>query len=239
MILTASASRSLPLPTDAQWDAFIEHILTVHSWYKALPLFGARFAVFLSPHAGVGYPSENPKLPYGNTVDGYRKAFGYLDYIYELHSRFGPTWNNPDSPQSAIFVNDLRVVPQLDDELMNASQFMVYPYVSKVIYWVIHSDNVMRIRNGTPHPRRAAVLAAFDSKELATEEWQSLSSSDRKLVLSRKDLKPDALELLPDRVLHYLKVDETSRHAYRELHEFETERVRTCLAHIRQWMLSD
>ena len=238
-MLTASKSRSLPHPTDAQWDAFIEHIFTVHSWYKALPLFGARFAVFLSPHAGVGYPREYPKLPHGNTVDGYRNAFGYLDYIYELHSRFGPTWNNPDSPHSAILVNDLQVVPQLDDELMNASQFIVFPYVSTVIYWSIHSDNVDRIRNGTPHPRGSAVLAAFDSKELATKEWQSLPASDCKLVLSLKEPKPDELQLLPDRVLHFLRVEEAARNAYRELHEFEVERVRSCLAQIRQWMLSD
>ena len=236
MMLTTNASRSLPLPTDKQWDAFTEHIVKVHSWYKHLRLLGVKFAVFLSPDAGAGYPSEYPKLPYGNTRDGFRRAFGYLDYMYQVHSRFAPTWTNAIESTDTTYCNDSELLPQLDDELMDASQFTVFPYVSPKIYWSIHSDSIARIRNGAPHPRASAIISAYDSDELRAQHWQSLSRDDADLVLSCDDLDLDVLDTLPSSVLRFLELDEAARQAYRNLHESEVSRVRSCVNQVRHWI---
>jgi hypothetical protein len=85
IIFSEAEIRALPLPSREQHQAFVEHLRDVHSWYKHLPLLtGGKFVVFLAPDAGEGYPSQHPHLCYGNTIEGYRRAFGYLDYIWSV-----------------------------------------------------------------------------------------------------------------------------------------------------------
>ncbi|GAA5504573.1 hypothetical protein Rcae01_00012 [Novipirellula caenicola] len=147
-------------------------MLTVHRWYKHLSLFGGEFVVFLSPHLGVGYPNEYPRLPNGNTLDGYRFAFGTLDYIYRRHA-------------SEPFVNDLPSVLGIEDELMKATRFTVYPIISPRIFGSVHSDVVESIRQGASHPHASAVIDANDSRKLAEQHWHNLFPSHRELERMR------------------------------------------------------
>ena len=147
-MLIASMMRSLPTPTDSQCHAFIRHLVTVHSWHKHLPLFtGGEFIVFLAPDAGDNYPRQHPRLPTENTPDGYRRAFGYLDYIYRC---------NPNEP----FSRDAPPPLELDSEIAAVGKLKLHPYVSHEMYWSVHENDVARIRDGAYHSDADAIITA-------------------------------------------------------------------------------
>jgi hypothetical protein len=150
MKLTATEIRSLPLPSPAQHREFVAHLKDAHSWYKHLPLIdGGIFVVFLNPHAGEGYPSQHPSLPYGNTIEGYHQAFGYLDYMYSIDG------GSFDRDCGGLGKQDLELPP----ELLEQCSFTLYPYVSSEFYWCVHESDVFRLQSGTFHPERSHLLA--------------------------------------------------------------------------------
>ena len=147
MKLTESEIRTLPLPSPEQHRKFVAHLKDAHSWYKHLSLLdGGIFGVFLNPHAGEGYPSQHPSLPHGNTVEGYRQAFGYLDYMYSNDS--GSFEHDGDRPNL-----------ELPTDLLAQCSFKLYPYVSSEFYWSVHEADVVSLQVGTFHPERSHILA--------------------------------------------------------------------------------
>jgi len=144
-MLSIEMMLQLPLPTPEQHQAFVNHLCDVHSWYKHLPLLtGGEFVVFLTPDAGLDYPSEHPRLPYGNTPDGYRRAFGYLDYMW----RIGDAAFDRDGGKPLI-------LPEL---VLQQCRFTLYPYVACEFYWGIHADAIARLQAGSVHPQRDRLL---------------------------------------------------------------------------------
>jgi hypothetical protein len=169
IIFSEAEIRLLPLPSREQHQAFVEHLRDVHSWYKHLPLLtGGKFIVFLAPDAGEGYPSQHPHLRYGNTVEGYRRAFGYLDYM----------WSVEDCPfdrdgHGGAFEREQVVLPS---ELIEQCEFVLYPYVSNEQYWCVHEDAIDSLRTGTPHPEKTRIL-----------EWKAAAEAmDREAEVSEQ-----------------------------------------------------
>lgn len=154
MKLTINEIRTLPLPTPAQHRQFVAHLKDAHSWYKHLSLIdGGTFVVFLNPHAGEEYPTQHPSLPCGNHVEGYRQAFGYLDYLYSYDGRsFARDGGGKDIQGSG-----------LPAELLERCSFILYPYVSSEFYWSVHQADVIRIQAGTPHRERSHLLAWYEA----------------------------------------------------------------------------
>lgn len=149
---SAAALRALPLPSADQHRAFVEHVRDAHSWYKHLPLDGGgRFVVFLAPDAGLNYPTEHPSLPCGNTLEGYREAFGHLAYAWSVHGE--------------SFHCDARGGALLPPTLAQACGFVLYPYVSDEFYWCVHEEAVARLKAGAAHPDRAMVCAWHDAEQ--------------------------------------------------------------------------
>ena len=149
MKLTESEIRTLPLPSPAQHREFVAHLKDAHSWYKHLRLInGGIFVVFLNPHAGEGYPDRHPSLPSGNTVEGYRQAFGYLDYMYSIDGGSFDRDGGVDKP-------DL----ELPTELLEQFSFILYPYVSSEFDWCVHESDLISLRSGAFHPERSHLLA--------------------------------------------------------------------------------
>jgi hypothetical protein len=165
--------RSLALPSREQHQAFVEHLRDVHSWYKHLPLLiGGKFIVFLAPDAGECY-SASHSLPYENTIDGYRRAFGYLDYMWSVENCPFSRDNCHTGMIDGIFVQEQVVLPS---DLIEQCEFVLYPYVSNEQYWCVHEDAIESLRAGTPHPARTQIL-----------EWKAAAEAmDREAEVSEQ-----------------------------------------------------
>jgi hypothetical protein len=220
--LTAADVKSLPKPTDSQWLAFENHLIYVHSWYKHLPLFeGGDFVVFLAPDAGDSYPTQHPKLPTENTVQGYRQAFGHLDYM----------WRTPPSEQ---FHRDGGLsISSLDDELMTAGRFNLYPYISGEMYWSVHENEIARIRNGDEHEHAIEILKAYDADLQMDKIWESLTDSERTVIDSINDRESATQwDSLSNATLHYLELQD----CYPSLSRKEEIKLKAALTQFRYWL---
>ena len=225
-MLTSTIVKSLPRPTDAQWQTFLVHLAEAHSWYKHLPLFnGGEFVVFLAPDAGESYPMKHPKLPMENTTEGYRRAFGHLDYIWRSRSH-------------ESYVRDGDSAPHLDEELLKTGRFQLYPYISAEFYWSVHEADVARIRNGAEHPNAAAILEAYDAEQRMDQSWGELSESERNTILGidhyASSLKAS---LLNDSILEYLSLEETVAESYCNLQDSESIKLKRCIDVFREWLV--
>ena len=224
-MLTAADVRALPTPTDAQWLAFERHLVTVHSWYKHLPLLqGGEFVVFLAPDAGENYPAKHPKLPTENTTKGYRCAFGHLDYLWRISS-------------GELYARDGRMVPFLDAELMAIGCFTLYPYISEEFYWSVHEEDVVRIEQGQSHPHAAEILNAYYAEGQLEDAWDELSDADKALIdhMDEEDEEVAIQEgVLPKPVLDYLEL----RTCYVTLHERALNQLKVALSRFRYWLES-
>jgi hypothetical protein len=180
LIIYAEAEiRSLPLPSRKQHQDFVRHLRDVHSWYKGLPLLtGGKFIVFLAPDAGEDYPSQHPRLPYGNTVEGYRRAFGYLDYMWSTKGR-----PFDRDGRGGVFDTEKIILPP---DLIKQCEFVLYPYVSRYEYyqnyWCCYEDAIESLRAGTPHPARTQILEwkdAFEAMDRAVQTYDEISEQMR------------------------------------------------------------
>jgi hypothetical protein len=187
-VLPPEDIRALPLPSIEQHRAFVEHLGDVHSWYKHLPLLtGGEFVVFLAPDAGEGYPSQHPRLQYGNTIAGYRRAFGYLDYMWSIdRSAF-----DRDGGHSVI----------LPPEVLKQCCFVLYPYVSREFYWCVHEDAIASLRAGTPHPERMRIL-----------EWNAIAAAIDSEAESTRQIYLEQAETHIWEALHDREIDRIDRH---------------------------
>ena len=109
--------------TPEQKERFIEHLSGCHSWHKHLPLLtGGKFILFLDEQAGSDYPSQHPALPFGNSPEDYRKAFGLLTYCWKTEP--GIHYHRDDSgeidPDNGV---QIQLFPYLSGYFLEAMQF--------------------------------------------------------------------------------------------------------------------
>ncbi len=241
--------RSLPRPTDEQFDAFAEHIGEAHSWYKHLPLLtGREFVVFLAPDSGIGrrvaklteagyelitptegpvFTEENPRLHYSwKTSEEYRRRFGYLDFASKGHD--GTFGRNVGGPM------------YLPQEVWDRCTFTLFPYVSggaglESIRWA-HEEALAELRAGASHPMRDAVLQWAQLAQKHNEAWQSMSDADREIVSARwreEAAPPDATPAIN----RYYEIETLLKAVYFEqLRPGELAKIRSALDELRAWL---
>ena len=215
MKLTESEIRTLPLPSPAQHREFVNHLKDAHSWYKHLSLIdGGKFIIFLNPNAGAGYPSQHLSLPSGNTVEGYRQAFGYLDYMYSIDGgAFDRDCGGVDKP-------DL----ELPTELLEKCSFILYPYVSSEFYWCDHEADVVSLQAGTSHRERSHLLAWYAAS-------QAVESAESNEEVSKQIRRIEAYNLAGS-----LQIQEVMRIEYylRQLYEWHSPAASKTLVDLLQ-----
>lgn len=181
--------------------------------------------MILSPDAGEGYATENPGL----TVEGYRTAFGHLDYLFRLDSDDRDEPLGGDRPQPRV--------PELDSEIFHACRFIVYPFVSQVIYWCVHEDEIALIRKGLEHPNSEAILAAYDAESRMNEFWvNGLSDDDREFICAIDKTDNTCIKSLPKHIKHYLELKNNTCRSFVALSDPERKRVRNCITNVRRWL---
>lgn len=240
--------RSLPRPTDEQFEAFAEHVGEAHSWYKHLDLLTGRpFVVFLAPDSGVGrlvaqrnesgfeiveppegpvFTEEHPRLHYSwKTSEEYRRRFGYLDFASQGYDgTFGRD------------VGDPMCLPQ---EIMDRCSFTLFPYVSAdrwdSVRWA-HGKAIASLRAGTPHPKRDTVLEWRRLVEERDQAWESLTDAERDSVLAR-DREGAQSEAPTAAVTRYLGLEAELEAVYSEqLRPGELAKIRHGLSQLKAWL---
>jgi hypothetical protein len=242
--------RSLPRPTDEQFDAFADHIGEAHSWYKHLPLLtGRQFVVFLAPDSGIGrlvaridgsgiqlvtpaegpvFTEENPRLHYSwKTSEEYRGRFGYLDYASRGHD--GTLHRDVGGPR------------ELPQEIRDRCTFTLYPYVSggdagrDAVSWA-HEEEVERLRAGAPHPLRETILEWARLAREHGEAWESMTDADRAIVSARWREEPEPPKPTPA-VERYDGIEaQLDTVYYEQLRPGELAKIRNALGELRAWL---
>lgn len=244
-MLTVKAMRSLPLPTDAQLQRFIQHLQGAHSWYKHLPLLtGGTFVVFLAPDAGRDYPTEHPSLPFGNTVEGYRRAFGYLDYLWRID---GEPFSRDSGKRLTTFPRALTYAPvELPDDFLQHFSFVLYPYIAHEFYWSVHQEAVQQLCDGeAEHPQRALILELVALEEAREEaEAKMTEEEEEELFVYDADEKmyvynvAKSINQLSPRQAAVLKLQRQVEARYALLRNQEMGKLEQQLHRLCEWYLS-
>ncbi len=149
---------NIPFPSTEQIQRFKEHVVNVHSWYKHLPLLeGGKFVVYLEADLDREYPTQHPKLPFGNTKEGYEKAFGHLCYMYCVND----FWY---LPYNSKIVNGKRIEiekPIFSPKQMEICGFTLFPFCHEEfeVGYSKHKEAIEKVAAGYPHPEAELLLA--------------------------------------------------------------------------------
>ena len=258
--MTGGAPLGDPLslrPTVEQYHAFRAYLPEAHSWYKHLPLMGGRrFAVFVSPDAGIGrlvarlngppetatsyelltpperpeFTKAHPRLHYGwRTTEEYRRRFGFLDYMRRASA---------DEPYS----RDAGAPVQLPDRLEERCGFVLYPYAhptfAEAVTWSIHAEAIERLRNGADHPAREEVLELARLAQAMEVAWRDLRDVEQIWVLSRRGGDEEPMAEEPSVGLQrYVELDAQVRKICGALQAKEADKISYALAELDAWLL--
>jgi hypothetical protein len=244
--------RVLPLPTDAQWTAFAEHVCRAHSWYKHLPLLtGAEFVFFLAPDAGSGFSDDGPRMHYSWTnTSEYRRRFGYLDYIWrtEANASFDRDAHHEcdGMPIVGASLHRTASATNLPAELLDNASAILYPYVSSDLHpdeWPDYPDydhELMEIVQGRKHPDRDQLT---EWKKLHVEFRGLRLSDENRDILDRvfdSGLSADEYAAvhgaLPPDVHRYFVLEEEMNRVCSFLHRKERQKVDRALAWLAEWL---
>jgi len=215
--------KNIPLPTPEQYVAFKDHVCWAHSWYKHLSLLqGAFFVFFVAPDAGGGYTSDRRRIDYSwETTEEYRRRFGYLDYMYRLES--GGQW-----------YRDVGAPIPLPKEIIDRCSCTLFPYVStdfnaqEAIDYPMHEKALEKLRQGSPHPDREAILelsrlfTKMNEIELTDEEYDSIIAYDT----GKKHTLP---ENISPALRTYLETSDRYKALYNTLQSAEENKIENAL----------
>lgn len=220
IVISDELMRSLPLPTIDQHQRFVKHLKDVHSWYKHLPLLtGGVFVVFLAPDAGTDYPTEHPRLPFGNSVEGYRQAFGHLDYMWQIETESF----HRDGAEPAV----------LPDEFVQEFSFVLYPYVAGEFYWSIHEEAVTELHQGkAQHPAKELILELATVDDQLEQAQQKITYEEWKMLVYEDE--QTSVELTPEQ-REFLVLFRKSRKLYKQLQTQEVEKIEQQLNCLYKW----
>ena len=221
--------RELPLPTEEQYERFINHVSNVHSWYKHLCLIDSgEFIVMIDPNAGVEYSEMHPELPFGNTREGYLKAFGYLNYCWK--TKLDKIWYF-----DGCHTTSKECVKDLPEYIMKNCRFTLYPYICSEfedVFMTCHFEDLQRIKNGLYHPN-VNLLTKWEKNYLLKEEiWRSLSSEEMDIVASF-DEESDDINTLNEKCKKFIESESTMWNSYVPLYEIEMGKIKKAISNLR------
>jgi len=198
-------ARTLPRPSPAQSDRFLQHVAVAQRWIQLLPADGGvPCVVFLNPHAGqqprrdgAGQVAfrDNNRL----STEQYRAAFGYLDYVTPLaHRPSELTSSDPGLPQRddyAIFDAAGRAVA-LPAELLAVATCTL---------------------NATIHPNMAMLLEALTQRDAAPLRQPSVPA----WLQTDVELRTFVAEYVREELAGFQCPDDQAAWEMRQLHAFQ------------------
>lgn len=197
----------LPFPTQEQIVRFKEHILGVHSWYKLIPLIeGSIFTVYMEPDLDREYPTHHPKLPFGNTMEGYQKAFGHLAYQYCINKFYNQDYCNK-------IINGKRVemeITQIPENHRVNWSFKLYPYChfdfGEAI--TLFEEDIINLENGIPHPQRELLISWYKFLTQRNVYWyNNLNDKEKAYLLSIDNLlEVKNKKNIPETIFNYIEL---------------------------------
>lgn len=230
--------QGLELPTPLQYERFADHIADVHSWYKHLSLrFGGHFIVFFHPSAGLTYPTQHPRLPFGNDTEGYRKAFGHLSYMYVSNARLKRHYSRDD--EDTFREGEIKV--EITEELLQQTCFVLYPYINHngfdSIFNVFHTrqqDIQALVKGEYSLPNQGLFLDFMKSYEQAEEAYENLSAPEVSVQLTEN--QPGTIVESNAELLHYEALEQKAEAAYQQLRQMEYEKIVLALKNLRKYL---
>jgi hypothetical protein len=218
---------TLPFPTVDKIQRFKEHLVQVHSWYKHLPLSqGATFIIYLEPNLDREYPLKHPALPFGNSKEGYQKAFGHLYYRYRIDGH----WYEDYSTQ---LVNGKRknipFTPLLTANLSRWSTTL-YPYCHQEFEEGISlfEEELQQIIQGQKqHPQAELLIHWYHKRTERENYWNDhLNESDRDFLVSIDDQQdPLKNDQFPPKVVRFMRLEQAVWQIEEELQKVELQKI--------------
>jgi len=220
--LTLEEFASLPWPSEEQFEAFVDHVCDVHSWYKHLSLrAGGQFAFFLASDAGGGFTDETPRLHHTWTkTEDYRRRFGFIDYI-------GPWGRDGGAGLS------------LPPEIVEATRTTLFPYVCKcynapeACLWGVHADDIQHLlAHGAESPSDQDALRWYSSQ--SQPGTTPLTAQEIELAWANDESEDVDIDSLPKAVADCIRADREAMSIYFDLQEKEEAKIRGALSRLRE-----
>jgi len=216
---------NLPVPTQEQVKRFKEYLLDVHSWYKHISLIeGGTFVIYLEPDLDREYPTRHPKLPFGNTKEGYQKAFGHLHYQYRINDFWYQDFKNKIINGKRIEC-DLTKIPKA---YKNNWSFKLYPYCHYNIEESFRSfDKVfIKIENRTDIPNAELLNQWKKHIVIKNNIWNNLlSKKESDFLVSFNDNGYENIKKLQKNVYEYIISEREQYKIENELRNLEENKL--------------
>jgi len=215
----------LPVATREQKELFANHVLNVHSWYKHLPLEGSVFTIYLEPDLDREYPSNHPKLPYGNTKEGYQKAFGHLSYQYCIKNYCYQDFCNK-------IINGKRVAiekTKIPENYKLQWSFKLFPYCHVEFANVISifENDIEALENNGYHPQKDLLIKLYKLLARIDDFWFDKLDDEERNFLKTFDYQLEVKEKnkLSKRILSCIKMEKEVLEIENKLRSEEQEKV--------------
>ena len=221
---------NIPFPNMEQIQRFKEHVINVHSWYKHLPLLeGGKFVVYLEADLDREYPTQHPKLPFGNTKEGYEKAFGHLCYMYFINDFWYLPYNSKMVEGKRIEIEK----PVFSDKHIEMCSFTLFPFCHQEfeVGYYKHKEAIEKIVAGYPHPESKLLLAWYKEYcRIEGAENRDFNYLEHKLLLIEEEKGIAITENeLPKRVRPYWASKKRRYHYLKALQQKEAQKVENAI----------
>ncbi len=221
-------------PTEVQLKLFAQHIANCHSWYKHLPLItGGSFVVFLDINAGINYPNFHPKLPYGNSAEKYKEAFGCLNYCYKTNSKESWQFDNNSIVKNPFVADNIG----FSNYMLDKCSFKLYPFISEefVETYEYHKNGFEKIRNGEYHPYGKQLLKLEKLHFKKVQLWENLTEEEMETIISISDYSVYKSSI-SDKMNDYINAEEEELGLLEQLRFEENKKIKTALENlIKVW----
>lgn len=207
--------------TSEQKERFINHLADCHSWYKHLSLIdGGLFIITVDKDSGENYPSLHPKLPFGNSREAYREAFGNLTYLWKL-------------PDDMYFYSDDRdhnYLQEYIESIEMKSTFKLYPYVSVDFIESIdfHEPDFIDIIKNMNHEESEVLGNIFNQYREYNDYWSNiLTEEEQELIFSDESVRYNS------RIRKYLSMEQRISVLVERLREKEILKISNAIDRIQ------
>lgn len=230
--------QGLPLPTSLQYEQFANHLANAHSWHKHLSLrHGGHFIIFFHPSAGSIYPTQHPSLPFGNHTEGYRKAFGYLSYMYvsNAHRKLHYSRDDEDTFREG------EVVVQVSEEALRTSSFVLYPYISHNGFNNLFSSYLDRqqdlkalLNNEYSLPDHALFLKFMHTNQQVKTVLDNLNEEEYQVYLNCTGQQAIEEYLQYPKLQTLTELEQSVKNAYQQLQQNEHQKIIWTLKNLKK-----
>ncbi|RDY60954.1 hypothetical protein [Flagellimonas nanhaiensis] len=198
----------LSIPTQEQINRFTAYLLDIHSWYKHIPLIkGSVFTVYIEPDLNREYPTNHPKLPFGNTKEGYQQAFGHLSYQYYIGQICYQDFRYK-------FIDGKRVelgVTKIPEAYKLKWSIKLFPYchIDFEEGISLFEEDIRILQNNGLHPQKDLLLTWYKSISKRNDYWnKKLNDEEREYLVLLDDHREIKEENdIPKRIFDYIKLE--------------------------------